>query len=246
MQRARRRSPRGLFLDIRRASRYKRKSMRESQEQRRQRAKVIVQKLKRYYPDAHCALDHDNALELLVATILSAQCTDERVNQVTKSLFQHYRTAHDYADADLAELEREVKSTGFFRSKAKSIKGSGARLVAEHGGQVPADLAALTALPGVGRKTANVVLGNAFGVAVGIVVDTHVKRLAYRLGLTSAKTPEKVEADLLALVDKRDWINFSHWLIFHGRRICKARKPQCEICPLEGECPKRGVKSRPH
>lgn len=218
--------------------------MRETQSQREQRTKVIIQKLKRYYPDAHCALDHRNALELLIATILSAQCTDERVNLVTKSLFKHYRTAQDYAEADLTHLEQEIKSTGFFRSKAKSLKGTGLKLRDEYGGEVPADLNALTSLPGVGRKTANVVLGNAFHIALGIVVDTHVKRVAFRLGLTAAKTPEKVEEDLLKLVPKKDWIDFSHWLIFHGRQVCKARKPQCEVCPLEGDCPKRGVASR--
>lgn len=216
--------------------------MRETVAQRQQRTQTIIQKLKRYYPDAHCALHHSNPLELLVATILSAQCTDERVNMVTPQLFKHYRTAADYAAADLPKLEEQIRSTGFFRSKAKSLKGMGTGLQERFGGEVPRELDALTGLPGVGRKTANVVLGNAFGIATGIVVDTHVKRLAFRLGLTTAKTPEKVEEDLLKLVPKKDWINFSHWLIFHGRQICKARKPACEICPLEGECPKRGVK----
>jgi endonuclease-3 len=215
--------------------------MRETLEQRRARTKTIIQKLKRYYPDAHCALNHNNPLELLVATILSAQCTDERVNMVTPQLFKHYPTARAYANAELPQLEQEIKSTGFFRMKAKSLKGMGAGLVEKHGGEVPSDLENLMSLPGVGRKTANVVLGNAFNMAMGIVVDTHVKRLSYRLGLTTAKTPEKVEEDLLDLVPKKDWINFSHWLIFHGRQICKARKPRCEICPLEGQCPKRGV-----
>lgn len=215
--------------------------MKETAVQRQARAKVIIRKLKRYYPDAHCALDHGNALELLVATILSAQCTDERVNIVTRDLFKQYRSAADYAGTDPARLEAVIRPTGFFRSKAKALKGMGARLVAEYGGKVPADLEALMSLPGVGRKTANVVLGNAFDIACGIVVDTHVKRLAYRLGLTKEKTPDKVERDLLELVPRADWINFSHWLIFHGRRICKARRPQCEVCPLEGECPKVGV-----
>lgn len=216
--------------------------MRETNAKREVRARTIIQKLKRYYPDAHCALHHTNPLELLVATVLSAQCTDERVNQVTPALFKHYKTARDYANASLPELEEEIRPTGFFRSKAKSLKGLGEGLVTRHHGEVPQDLDSLIELPGVGRKTANVVLGNAFGLATGIVVDTHVKRLAFRLGLTPAKTPEKVEEDRLPLVPKADWINFSHWLIFHGRQICKARKPQCEICPLEGECPKRGVK----
>jgi endonuclease-3 len=217
--------------------------MRETKRQLRDRTERIIKKLKRYYPDAHCALDHSNPLELLVATILSAQCTDERVNLVTKGLFKKYRSAKDYAEASLPELETEIKSTGFFRSKAKALKGMGQKLVEEHDGRVPNALEALQALPGVGRKTANVVLGNAFGIAKGIVVDTHVKRLAYRLGLTAAKTPEKVENDLLPLVPETDWIDFSHWLIFHGRQICKARKPQCERCPLEGDCPKKGVKA---
>jgi endonuclease-3 len=215
--------------------------MREKPEQRRTRAKLIVGKLKRYYPDAHCALNHSNALELLIATILSAQCTDGRVNIVTRDLFAKYRTAKDYASADIQDLENEIRSTGFFRSKAKALKGTGRKLVEEHGGEVPRELDALTKLPGVGRKTANVVLGNAFGIACGIVVDTHVKRLAYRLGLTSAKTPEKVELDLQPLIAKGDWILISHLLISHGRQICKARKPQCEKCFLEGVCPKKGV-----
>lgn len=206
------------------------------------RTKTIIQKLRHYYPDAHCALHHSNPLELLMATVLSAQCTDERVNSVTKPLFRKYRTASDYANANLEELEREVKPTGFFRSKAKSLKGIGEKLLEKHGGEVPSNLSALTDLPGVGRKTANVVLGNAFHMATGIVVDTHVKRLAYRLGLTKQKTPEKVEQDLIKIVPQEDWILFSHWLIFHGRQICKARKPLCEKCPLEGECPKKGVK----
>ncbi|MBX3021024.1 MAG: endonuclease III [Bdellovibrionales bacterium] len=216
--------------------------MRESFEKRRARTQTIIQRLKRYYPDAHCALHHSNPLELLVATILSAQCTDERVNMVTPALFKKYKKAADYAAADLSQLEAMIRSTGFFRAKAKSLKGMGEGLVKDHHGEVPKDLEQMMKLPGVGRKTANVVLGNAFGMATGIVVDTHVKRLSFRLGLTSAKAPDKVEQDLVQLVPKKDWINFSHWLIFHGRRICKARKPQCEICPLEGECPKNGVK----
>jgi endonuclease-3 len=215
--------------------------MREKPEQRQTRARTIVGKLKRYYPDAHCALNHSNALELLIATILSAQCTDERVNIVTTSLFAKYKSANDYAKAELKDLESEIRSTGFFHNKAKALKGTGRKLVEEHGGEVPRDLDALTKLPGVGRKTANVVLGNAFGIACGIVVDTHVKRLAYRLGLTGAKTPEKVELDLQPLISKGDWILISHLLISHGRKICKARKPQCEKCFLEGVCPKKGV-----
>jgi endonuclease-3 len=180
-------------------------------------------------------------LELLVATILSAQCTDERVNQVTKALFKKYRSAKDYAEAQLPQLEQMIRPTGFFRAKAKSLKGMGERLVSEHGGEVPETMAALVQIPGVGRKTANVVLGNAFQISSGIVVDTHVKRLSFRLGFTRNKTPEGVEKDLLQLVPQSEWILFSHLLIFHGRQICKARRPACERCFLEGDCPRRGV-----
>lgn len=215
--------------------------MKEKAEVKKRRTATIIRKLKRYYPDAHCALNHSNPLELLVATILSAQCTDERVNMVTPSLFKRYRSASAYADAPLADIEHELRSINFFRNKAKSLKGMGQKLESEHNGEVPRELEQLTELPGVGRKTANVVLGNAFGIAHGIVVDTHVKRVAYRLGLTTQKTPEKVEVDLLALIPKADWVLISHLLIFHGRQICKARRPLCEKCPLEGECPKKGV-----
>lgn len=216
--------------------------MKESLDGRKARLKLILQRLKRYYPDAHCALHHTRPLELTVATILSAQCTDERVNLVTPALFKRYPTAAAYADADTNELEGLIKSTGFFRAKAKSLKGMGQVLTERFGGEIPRTVDELTSLPGVGRKTANVVLGNAFNIASGIVVDTHVKRLAYRLGLSEAKVPEKVEIDLLELVPRKEWILLPHLLIFHGRQICKARKPSCEICPIEGECPKRGVK----
>jgi endonuclease-3 len=215
--------------------------MRETGKQRAARALQIIAKLKRYYPDAHCALDHSNPLELLLATILSAQCTDERVNQVTKTLFKRFRNAKAFADAPLDEIEDIIRPTGFFRAKAKSLKGTAQRIADDFHGEVPRDLDTLTGFPGVGRKTANVVLGNAFHLATGIVVDTHVKRLAFRLGLTAQKSPERVEEDLLELVPQADWIQFSHWLIFHGRQVCKARKPQCERCVLEGLCPKRGV-----
>jgi len=215
--------------------------MRESSEQKRRRTKTIIEKLKTYYPAAHCALHHNSALQLLVATILSAQCTDERVNIVTKDLFKKFKSAKDYAGASLPALEKIIKSTGFFRAKAKSLKGMGEKLVKQHGGEVPADMDSLVKLPGVGRKTANVVLGNAFQIASGIVVDTHVKRLSYRLGLTKSENPEKVEKDLFELVPKEDWIQWPHWLIYHGRQICKARKPACERCFLEGDCPKCGV-----
>lgn len=215
--------------------------MKESATKKQERAKVILRKLKRYYPNAKCALNHTNPLELLVATILSAQCTDERVNMVTKSLFEHFRSAEDYARAPVGKIEDEIRSVNFFRNKAKALKGMGQKLVEEHNGQVPRDLDELVHLPGVGRKTANVVLGNAFNIALGIVVDTHVKRVAYRLGLTSATTPEKVEIDLHTLIPQSDWILISHLFIFHGRQICKARRPLCEKCPLEGDCPKKGV-----
>jgi endonuclease III len=210
-------------------------------DQKIDRTGTIIRTLKRYYPDAHCALVHSNALELLVATILSAQCTDERVNKTTVDLFATYKTAADYETASLTDLEYHLRSINFFRNKAKSLKGMGAKLQADHGGVVPRELEALTQLPGVGRKTANVVLGNAFGIATGIVVDTHVKRLAYRLGLTLAKTPDKVEVDLQKLVATKDWVIVSHLLIYHGRQICKARSPSCEKCFLEGDCPKKGV-----
>lgn len=208
------------------------------------RARTILQQLEKHYPDAHCALNHNTPLDLLIATILSAQCTDERVNMVTPELFKRFPRAQDYAAAPLTEIEKLIKSTGFFRSKAKSLKGTGEKLAHDFSGEVPQDLDALTQLPGVGRKTANVVLGNAFGIACGIVVDTHVKRLSYRLGLTNALTPEKVEKDLLKLVPKEHWIQVSHWLIYHGRQICKARRPACEKCFLNKVCPRRGVSVR--
>jgi endonuclease III len=213
--------------------------MRETLVQREQRTKTIIQRLKRNYPDAHCALDHGNPLELLLATILSAQCTDERVNLVTKSLFKRFQSAADYAAAPLSELEEMVRSTGFFRAKAKNIQTTAKMIVDLYSGQVPRKMEQLTALPGVGRKTANVVLGNAFGVISGVVVDTHVKRLAFRMGLTREKVPEKVETDLQVLVPCKDWILFSHLLITHGRKICKARTPECSKCFLADICPKR-------
>ncbi len=215
--------------------------MREKLERKKERTATIIRKLKEHYPDAHCALHHSNPLELLVATILSAQCTDERVNKTTPELFGAYKTAADYAAAPLPDIEHHLRSINFFRNKAKALKGMGEKLVSEFAGQVPRKLESLTHLPGVGRKTANVVLGNAFGIATGIVVDTHVKRLAYRLQLTQQKTPEKVETDLLVLVPKEDWVLIAHLLIFHGRQICKARSPDCESCFLADECPKKGV-----
>lgn len=203
----------------------------------------IITKLKRHYPDAECALHHRNALELLVATILSAQCTDERVNMVTRDLFQKYRTAEGYANADPDVFEQEIKSTGFFRNKTKAILGMARALVEQHDGEVPRTMEQLIELPGVGRKTANVVLGNAFHINEGIVVDTHVKRISNRLNLTKHANPEKIEQDLTGLVPRRDWALFAHLLIFHGRRICGARAPQCEICPVNTLCPSdRSVK----
>ncbi len=200
-------------------------------------AAALAEALASLYPQAHCELDYRNPLELLVATILSAQCTDKRVNLVTKTLFERCRTAQDYAHISQDDLERIVQSTGFFRSKAKNIRTCCADLVSKHGGEVPRSMEALTALAGVGRKTANVVLGNAFGIEAGVVVDTHVQRLALRLGLTRQKNPEKIEADLIRILPRHQWTIFSHWLIWHGRRRCNARKPDCAQCELTGICP---------
>jgi endonuclease III len=197
----------------------------------------ILPLLKRAYPGAQCSLDHDGPLQLLVATILSAQCTDERVNKVTPGLFAKYPTAADFAAAPQEQLERDIQSTGFFRNKAKSIRAMAAALVNEHAGQVPQDMDQLTALAGVGRKTANVVLGNAFGKNVGIVVDTHVARLSGRLGLTRQTDPVKIEQDLMKLVPRKDWALWAHLLIHHGRAVCMARKPECAQCTLARYCP---------
>jgi len=209
--------------------------------QARRYAEGIVERLDRAYPGARCSLDHGSPLELLVATILSAQCTDRRVNQVTEALFRKYRTAADYAGAELPELERDIQSTGFFRNKAKNIQECCRRLVDEYGGQVPRDLDSLVSLPGVGRKTANVILGTAFGVASGVVVDTHVARLSRRMGLTEHKDPAKIEQDLMAVVPEEKWIAFSHQMILHGRGTCTARRPKCEECVLGDVCPRIGV-----
>jgi endonuclease-3 len=197
----------------------------------------ITRRLREAHPDAKCALHHNNALELLVATILSAQCTDERVNQVTPALFDKYPHAAAFAAADRGELEEAIRSTGFFRQKAKFIQEACEVIAREHDGEVPADMEALIRLPGVARKTANVVLGVAYGIADGIVVDTHVKRLAQRLGLTEQKNPDKIERDLMDWVPREDWIDIAHLLIFHGRRICDARKPACAHCTLNDLCP---------
>ena len=214
---------------------------RESQREKAARTKKITAGLHAAYPDAHCELDYTNALELLVATILSAQCTDKRVNMVTKDLFRKYRSAADYAQADLAELENEIKTTGFFRNKARNIRACAQALVEKHGGEVPRTMEELTALGGVGRKTANVVLGNAFNINVGIVVDTHVARLSNRLGLTKQTGPEKIEEDLQPLVPRDQWCLFSHLLIWHGRRRCLARLPDCPRCEVKNLCPRIGV-----
>jgi endonuclease III len=214
---------------------------RESKEARLARTRKIIDGLHATYPDAHCELNHSNPLELLIATILSAQCTDKRVNLVTSGLFQRYPSAAAFAGAPRADLENAIKSTGFFRNKAKSIQSACQALVEKHGGQVPQSMDELRELGGVGRKTANVVLGNAFNINSGVVVDTHVARLSGRLGLTSEKVPEKIEQALLPLVPQDQWTLFSHLLIWHGRRRCYARKPDCERCEIRSLCPQLGV-----
>jgi endonuclease-3 len=218
---------------------------RESLPTKSARLKKIIAALDRTYPEAHCELNHADPLQLLIATILSAQCTDKRVNIVTKELFGKYCLASDFANASLAELEQAIKSTGFFRNKAKNIQACCRKLVERHDGQVPRTMEELTHLDGVGRKTANVVLGNAFDINVGVVVDTHIARLSQRLGLTRQKTPEKIERELMALVPQKQWTLFSHWLIWHGRRRCAARKPDCLNCEIQKLCPRIGVRSEP-
>ena len=203
----------------------------------RERVAQLVKAWPKVYPNARCELDFGNPLELLVATILSAQCTDKRVNMVTPALFKKYRTAKDYANARQAEFESEIKSTGFFRNKSKSIRAAMRAIAEEYKGKVPDTMEELRELPGVGRKTANVVLGNAFHKNEGIVVDTHVIRLSQRLGLTKQKDPEKIERDLMKLVPREHWTNWSHWLIWHGRRRCFARKPDCSQCEVFALCP---------
>lgn len=208
---------------------------------RKSQATKVVRELKKHYGDAECALVHDSPFQLLIATILSAQCTDERVNIVTKELFAKHPTPQALAKLPLPKLEELVKSTGFFRNKAKNIQACSRDLVEKHGGEVPQTLEELTALAGVGRKTANVVLGTAYGIPSGVVVDTHVHRLTRRLGLTNQDDPVKIERDLMEVVPKKEWIDFSHRLIWHGRKICKARKPLCEECPMNGFCPRIGL-----
>lgn len=213
----------------------------ESALNKKKRIKKVVNLLRRYRPSAHCALYHKDPVQLLVATILSAQCTDKRVNQVTKTLFKKYPSVHAFAKADLKELEKEIYSTGFFRSKAQSIKNSCQKIQKDFNGKVPSCLEDLLTLSGVGRKTAHVILGTAFNISSGVVVDTHVKRLSNRLNFTHSKAPERIEKDLCNLLSKGDWIYFSHALILHGREICKARVPRCSTCFLEELCPKKGL-----
>jgi endonuclease III len=210
---------------------------RESFEAKKQRTQAMLRRLAKTYPDAHCELSYANPLQLLIATVLSAQCTDKQVNIVTEKLFQKYRTAEDYAAAPLAELENDIRAIGLFRTKAKNIRNCCRKLIERHAGQVPCTMDELTALDGVGRKTANVVLGNAFGIAHGIVVDTHVARVSARLGMTRETQPEKIERDLQRLVPQPDWTILSHWLIWHGRRRCYARSPDCVHCELLALCP---------
>jgi len=211
---------------------------------RKVQANRVVRALARHYPEDTCALEHRNANELLTATILSAQCTDVRVNQVTPALFARYPDATAMAGAEPAELEGLIRPTGFFRAKAKNLLGMARQLVDRHGGEVPQDLDALTALPGVGRKTANVVLGTAFAVASGVVVDTHVKRLSRRLGLTASTDPVVIERDLIAVVSRKHWVDLSHRLIAHGRAVCAALRPRCRDCALAAICPRTGVTTR--
>jgi len=214
---------------------------RESNDAKKQRVGRIIDRLRAAYPDAVCALHHENAFQLVAATILSAQCTDQRVNMVTPTLFHRFPNAHKLAKADPAAVENIIQSTGFFRSKAKSLIGMAQGLVDRYEGEVPQTLPELVELPGVGRKTANVVLGTAFGIPSGVVVDTHVTRISRLLGLTKASTAEKIEQDLMKLVPRPEWIDFSHRLIHHGRRICIARRPKCLECPLLDVCPRVGL-----
>ncbi len=211
-----------------------------SVEHQKERVQRIVKRLKRSYPEARTALSHANPLELLIATILSAQCTDERVNIVTKDLFKRYRSAKEYSLADRDELEQLIRSTGFYHAKANSILGCSKALVERFDGQVPRTMEELVSLPGVGRKTANVVLGNAYGIAAGVVVDTHVQRLSGRLGLSKEEDPKKIELDLMKILPSKEWILFPHLLILHGRMICSARKPKCVLCAIAGDCPSAG------
>ncbi len=216
---------------------------RESREELKKRSGEIIRRLKRAYPGAKCSLNHGNPFELLIATILSAQCTDERVNIVTEDLFRKYRKPEDYLKVSPRELEKDIQSTGFFRNKTKSIQGTSKMLTEEFHGEVPHTMDELLELPGVARKTANVVLGNAFGIKAGVVVDTHVTRLSHRLDFTQEKTAEKIERDLIEIVPKKDWVIFPHLMIWHGRKICKARSPLCAECVVEKQCPSSYLKT---
>lgn len=213
---------------------------RESLKDRRVRTAKVVRQLKKAYPDARCSLEHDTVHQLLVATILSAQCTDERVNKVTPGLFRKYRTVNDFANATIKELQQAVYTTGFYVNKAKAIKQSAQEIIARHNGSVPRTLDELTRLTGIGRKTASVVLGDGYGLAEGVVVDTHVARISRLLRLSSEKDPVKIERDLMKIIIQRDWIIFSHLLIWHGRAICVARKPKCHDCCVDALCPSAG------
>ncbi len=203
--------------------------------------RCLIRGLHELYPQADCELAHSNPLELLVATILSAQCTDERVNRVTETLFEKYPTAADYAAAEVEVFEQDIRPTGFYRNKTRLVLGTAQRIVEVYGGEVPDSMEELLTLPGVARKTANLVLGTAFGVASGVVVDTHVRRLAQRLGLTAQKNPNKIEQDLMASLPQEEWIFMGYAVILHGRRVCKAKKPQCEDCGLAEICPRNGL-----
>lgn len=216
---------------------------RESKDDLKKRVREVMRRLKRAYPDAKTALNHTNAFELLVATILSAQSTDARVNIVTADLFRKYRQPEDYLKVPPRELEQDIHSTGFFRNKTKSLQGTAKVLLEKFGGQVPHTMDELLELPGVARKTANVVLGNAFGIKAGVVVDTHVTRLSHRLGFSQEKTAEKIEHDLIEIVPKKDWVLFPHLMIYHGRQICKARGPLCDRCAVEKQCPSSFLKT---
>ncbi len=202
---------------------------------KKEKAEIILRELKSLYPDATCTLDYKTPLELLIATQLAAQCTDARVNIVTKELFKKYRNAEDYAGADISELEQDIKSTGFFRNKAKNIKECCIKLLRDYGGTVPDNMEALLSLPGVGRKTANVILSTVFSKP-GVIVDTHCTRLSNRLGLTKSQNPDIIERDIMKIIPKSEWANFSHYLVYHGRAICQARKPKCEICSIMPYC----------
>ena len=216
---------------------------RESFEDLKARTRAVIRRLKRAYPGAKCSLNHSNPFELLVATILSAQCTDERVNIVTADLFRKYRRPEDYLKVPPRELEKDIQSTGFFRNKTKSIQGTAKLLTEQFHSEVPQTMDELLELPGVARKTANVVLGNAFDIHAGVVVDTHVTRLSHRLAFTQEKTAEKIEVDLIEIVPKKDWVIFPHLMIYHGRKICKARTPLCPECQIEKECPSSYLKT---